>query len=98
MHQRITQDHFVDAFRSSETYKNNFTIPALHALFEYLNDLEDESVVPLEFDMIATCCEYSEFESIADYNSQYSQEFTNRNEVDELTCNVGEQGFICHEH
>lgn len=63
---------FQDAFLKSETYKNNFTIDGLNALFDYFEDYENSTGEDIDFDMVAICCEYSEYasaiEAVAYYN------------------------------
>lgn len=53
---------FSDTFKRSD-YKNKFTYQGLIALFDYLEELEDDLGEEIEFDMIALCCEYSEYGS-----------------------------------
>jgi len=63
---------FQDAFLKSETYKNNFTIDGLNALFDYFEEYENSTGEDIDFDMVAICCEYSEYasaiEAVAYYN------------------------------
>lgn len=54
MFSTINKYSFIDAFRKSDTYKNNFSYEWLTALFEYLDEYE------IEFDMVAICCDYNE--------------------------------------
>ena len=68
MIKHINFSDFCDGF--PETYKNNFTYQGKRALFDYLEENEDESN-PIEFDPIALCCEYSEYESADECASNY---------------------------
>jgi hypothetical protein len=72
---------FQDAFLKSETYKNNFTIDGLNALFdwfeEYERDVNDGEEI--DFDMVAICCEYSEYESALECAKEYGFELPNGN-------------------
>lgn len=54
---------FRDRFLQSDTYKNNFTYEGLTALYEYLEEYEESTGTEIDFDMIALCCEYSEYDS-----------------------------------
>ena len=58
--------------RDDNSYKDNFSYEARKALFDYLEDLEDDTGDKIEFDPIALCCEYSEYESIEKLNEEYS--------------------------
>ena len=46
--------------------KGNFTYEGLKLIFDYLEDLEDDLGEEFEFDPIALCCEFTEYESIQD--------------------------------
>jgi hypothetical protein len=46
---------FVDANR-----KENFSYEGLNALFDYLEDYEEQTGEEIELDVIALCCDYSE--------------------------------------
>ena len=60
MKQTINSSDFVDAFR---TYgrQNQFSYDGLCALFEYLEEMEDGMGEEMELDVIALCCDFSEF-------------------------------------
>lgn len=71
MIQNLSWYDFSDRFFKSDTYKNNFTYEGLKALFEYLESLEEDTGEPIEFDMVALCCDYSEFDNAKDAVSEY---------------------------
>lgn len=72
MIKQINWYEFSDWFFKSDTYKNNFSYEGLKALYDYLEDYEEQSGEALEFDPIAICCDYSEFDSLEEIQSQYS--------------------------
>ena len=55
----ITEYSFRDAFRDYGR-TDNFKYESLTALFEYLEQLSDDLDQPIELDVIALCCEFSE--------------------------------------
>ena len=63
MVQTVYLDQFRDAFLKSDIYKNNFSYEGIEALFDYLEQLENDIEEPIEFDMVALCCEYSEYQN-----------------------------------
>ena len=70
MYQKINFDDFVTAFRNHGR-QDQFSYDALHMLFDYLEQLEDDTNDALELDVIALCCEYEEAsvpEVIASYD------------------------------
>ena len=68
----VSRFDFQDAFLRSETYKNNFSYKGLNALFDYLEQCEEETGEEIDFDMVAICCDYSEFESATEAVEQYN--------------------------
>lgn len=72
MHQSITSYDFRRAFETSDR-RNQFSYEALGLLFDYFEQYEEDTGEPLEFDMIAICCEYVEL-SADDVIQQYGLE------------------------
>jgi hypothetical protein len=72
--EQVNQYDFVNAFTNSDTYKNNFTRPALFALFDHLDNESEEIESPLEFDMVAIACDYSEYKTAWEAMEQYQPE------------------------
>ena len=70
MKQNVTFDMFTDAF--SDERKDTFTYEGKKALFDYLLDYEDGTGEEVELDIIALCCEYTEYDDLKDLQSQYS--------------------------
>ena len=70
MKQTINFSQFVDAFNGMGRGKQ-FSYDGLKALFDYLEQYGEDTGEEVELDVIALCCEYSELDSLGDYNSQY---------------------------
>lgn len=66
----VTKSDFIDAFRRYGRYEQ-FGYDALVSLFEYLEELEDDTGEEIELDVIAICCDYS-VDDVADIASNYS--------------------------
>ena len=60
MKQTINEYQFRDAFRDMNR-KENFSYAGLSALYDHLTALEDDLGEELELDVIALCCEFSEY-------------------------------------
>ena len=67
----ITVDlpRFRDAFRI--TRPDNFSYDGVTVLFEYLEELEEATDHPIELDVIALCCDFSEFENFDELQENY---------------------------
>ena len=53
---------------------NNFTNDGLIALWEMLKEYEDSTGEEIEFDPIALCCEYAEYEDMDEFWQDYDKE------------------------
>lgn len=66
-------DRFIDMNRN-----DNFTYDGKKALFDYLEELENDCDVEYDLDVIALCCEYNEYsnlkEYLVDYNTDVEEE------------------------
>ena len=67
----VTQSEFIDTFRQSELRKNNFSYDGLIALFEYLEDLEEDTGEQITFDMVSICCDWSEYKNTDEFINDY---------------------------
>lgn len=50
----------------SDAYNNNFSFEGKRALFDYLSMVERDTKEELELDIVALCCEYTEYDSAWD--------------------------------
>lgn len=55
------------------------------ALAEYLEQMAEDLGEPMELDTVAIRCEYSLMDDIADFNSQYSTEYEDMDDITETT-------------
>jgi len=62
MKQSIGFNQFTDAFHSYERF-DNFGYAALKALFEYLEEYEEGTGEEMELDVIALCCDFTQYDS-----------------------------------
>jgi len=65
--------------------ENQFTYKGKQALFEYLEQYEEETSEQLELDVIALCCEFSEFENLKDFQNAFSNEYKNLEDIENET-------------
>tara|TARA_B100001113_G_C20703002_1_gene445983 strand:- start:127 stop:462 length:336 start_codon:yes stop_codon:yes gene_type:complete len=84
MKETVTVYRFRDAFKQSDTYKNNFSYEGLYALFEYFEQLEDDICEEIELDVVAICCDYTEYDNLNDFNDDYKYQYT-RDELEDET-------------
>ena len=61
---------------------NNFSYEGLTALFDWLEQLAEDTGVPYELDVIALCCEFTEYENLQEIQENYSS--TKLDNIDDL--------------
>lgn len=70
MHVTVDFPMFVNAFRNMG-YENKFSYEALEALFDFLDNCDEETGDSTELDVIGLCCDFTEYrtavEAAADY-------------------------------
>ena len=72
MKQTMNEFDFKNEFKKIRP--NNFSYDGLTALYDDLTQYEESCDTELEFDPIAYCCEYTEFDSFEDVKKNYDVE------------------------
>ena len=100
MKEYVTESTFIDAFKQSDTRKNQFSYEGLQALFEYLEEYEDSTGEEMEFDMIGICCDFTEYDSLKEYNDDYSKECKEIEEIADYTAliKIDDERFIIQQY
>ena len=64
----MNKTEFIEAFSKwhGGDYKNNFSYEGLDAMYDYFDEIEE-----YELDMVGICCNYSEYENLAEIQEQY---------------------------
>lgn len=75
MKQSIGFGQFCDAFRNMGR-NEQFTYAGKRALFDYLEEYEESTDTEVELDVIALCCDYSEYASALDCIKDAGYNFT----------------------
>lgn len=69
----VSSSDFHDAFRRYDRLEN-FCWKGREALFEYLEQLEEDTGEELELDVISLCCDYSEYSTALEGANEYGFE------------------------
>ena len=80
MHITVDSFMFVDAFRRMG-HEDQFSREALEALFEYIENYEEDTGIRVELDVIGLCCEFTEYTTAVEAASDYG--FTTELEADD---------------
>jgi len=84
MKKTMTLFDFLDEFKKIRP--NNFSRDGLTALYNYLVELEEDMKEDFEFDPIALCCEYTEYENFKDFQTQHDKfDFECIDDIKEVT-------------
>ena len=70
MKQTVSLGMFRDAFKAIRP--DNFSYEGLEALFDYLEEIETGTDTEMELDVIALCCEFTEYESLKSLQDDYT--------------------------
>ena len=95
MKQSITVSQFDDAFVNMGR-QDQFSYEARHALYEFIEELDEDCGTETELDVIALCCEFTEYADLAEFNEAYSLECETLADVNDhtLAIAVGDESFI----
>ena len=92
----ITKYSFQDAFHKMGR-EDQFSYKGLDALFDYFEMLEEDTDQKIELDVIAICCEYSEYENLKDFQDNYGDEYESLEDIENNTTLIkieDTEGFI----
>ena len=100
MKKSIYFNDFVEAFEKMGRMEH-FSLKGLKALFDYLEEYEEDTGIEIELDVNALCCdftEYSDFEEFKWHYSDYVEEHNIQNlddlEDHTIVIRVNEKAFI----
>ena len=92
----INEYQFEQAFRDAGR-GDNFSYAGLQALFEYLQSYEDDGGEEIELDVIALCCEFTEYEDLDEFQANYGEDYETIDDIEYETIVIpiaGTDGFI----
>jgi len=73
MKQNVSEYDFIDGFMKIRP--DNFSRDGLQCLYDYLIELEEGIGEEIEFDVIAICCEFSEYKDLKEISEAYGEDF-----------------------
>jgi hypothetical protein len=72
MKQTINFYDFEQAFKQHGRI-DSFSYQGLKALFSYLEELEEDTGEEFELDVIALCCDFTEYENLVEFHQAYDE-------------------------
>lgn len=79
--QTVNRSAFRDAFNAIRP--DNFNYAGLNALYDYLDQLSDDTGQDVELDVIAICCDYCQYDTVEDACAAY--DLKDREELEHST-------------
>ena len=68
-----------------KTRPSQFSYAGRCELFQYLENMEEDLGEEFELDVIALCCEFTEYACLEDFQEDYGEEFKTLEEIGEHT-------------
>ena len=98
MKQSVNIYDFEREFKRFE--RNNFSWDGLKALFEYLEEYEEDTGEEIELDVVALCCDYAEYDSLNEYNSDYGTKYSEIDAIQDDTTliKIDDNSFIIQQY
>ena len=99
MKTNVTKSDFRDAFQKMDRM-NGWSYEGLGALYDYLTEMEEDCGTEIELDVIAYCCEYTEYASLGafrdDYENADGDAYETINDIEERTSviMIDDESFI----
>jgi hypothetical protein len=89
----VSQYDFIRAFDDMDR-SDNFTIEGRKALFEWIEQMDEDCDHETTLDVIALCCEFTEYKDLTEFRSDYPQ--AARDEISDLTAliPINDKSFI----
>ena len=84
MIQTINKSEFTSAFHRAGR-GDQFSYEGLIALYDYLEDYEDSTGEQIELDVIALCCDYTEYEDLEAFQEDYGDDYRSIDEIGQAT-------------
>ena len=84
MKQTVNKYDFGEAFTQANR-KDNFSYEGLGALFDHLEQYEEDTGEEIELDVIALCGDYSEYESLKAFQEDYGDEYESIEDIEQRT-------------
>lgn len=98
---KISFNDFLEEF---EKYgrEDSFSYEGKKALYNYLNELGEDIGKPIELDIIGLCCDFTEYESLEEFNDDYGYTIDEINSIEDIeyytiVIPINEEAFIFQE-
>ena len=95
----------IDMYQFERAFKNmgrgeQFSYEGLQALYLYLEEYEEDTGEEIELDVVALCCDYAEYDSLNEYNSDYGTKYSEIDAIQDDTTliKIDDNSFIIQQY
>ena len=91
----ITKSNFRDEFKNYNR-EDHFSYEGLGALYDWLENYEEDTGCTVELDVIALCCGYTEYENLEELQATYGEEYETMDDIEYRTMviMINDESFI----
>jgi len=92
--QTLNKNEFRNEFNSIR--KDNFSYEGLNALYDWLDEYYEEADKGYKLDVIGICCEFTEYDSLRQFNKDYNRGYDSIDDIvdDTLLIKIDNNKFI----
>jgi len=76
----VSKSEFRDEFTKMNR-KDNFSYEGLNALYDWLDEYYEEAEKPYDLDVIELCCDFTEYDSLKEFNENYNREYKSIDDI-----------------
>ena len=84
MKKTVYFNNFYDAFVSYGR-EDNFSYDGLRKLFDFFEDFEESIGEEIELDVIAICCDFTEYTTMQEFRDNYGEQYQTIEDVENST-------------
>jgi len=91
----VNEYDFIQAFNNMGR-GDQFSYEGLKALFAWIEEYEEGSDTQMELDVIALCCDFTEYDNLEAFQSEYGEEYETLEDIENNTIliPVNKEAFI----
>ena len=94
----VSFNDFLEEFRRYGR-EDQFSYEGKKALYDYLEELSEELGKCIELDVIAICCDFTEYSSLEEFNNDYSYSIGNIDDIEDIqdytiVIEINDESFI----
>ena len=97
MIKQITFNDFTDTFKKMGR-DGQFSYEGKEALFNYFENMGEQTGKPIELDVIALCCEFTEYKDLKELQKNYDVDTMEKLENNTIVIPVTDDSFIIQDY